>query len=172
MQAMRTSGAMDGMEVLKEGYLTKQGHVRKNWKRRWFVLTKSQMSYHEQPGAPAKGRIPLDNVTISLEGANRHLLDHEAALEGAPYFVRENSQETAFRYTQSFFNEKLEITGLAIVFGWKAQDGAVVRVSADYELRDALVLSGGILIFHAGELPPIDSWGRNDRLIFSLKWSF
>ena len=31
-------GAVGGQEVLKEGYLTKQGHVRKNWKRRWFVL--------------------------------------------------------------------------------------------------------------------------------------
>ena len=60
-------GAVGGMEILKEGYLTKQGHVRKNWKRRWFVLTKSQMSYHMEPGAPAKGRIPLDNVTISLD---------------------------------------------------------------------------------------------------------
>ncbi|KAL6049470.1 Cytohesin 1, partial [Balamuthia mandrillaris] len=26
--------------VVKEGWLTKKGHVRKNWKRRWFILRK------------------------------------------------------------------------------------------------------------------------------------
>jgi len=30
----------------KEGFLTKQGWYVKNWKTRWFVLTKNELSYY------------------------------------------------------------------------------------------------------------------------------
>jgi hypothetical protein len=33
--------------ILKKGYLSKQGHKRKNWTRRWFVLRLSNLSYFE-----------------------------------------------------------------------------------------------------------------------------
>ena len=33
--------------VLKKGYLTKKGHKRRNWKRRWFVLQRTVMRYYE-----------------------------------------------------------------------------------------------------------------------------
>ena len=39
-----------GQEILKEGYLVKQGHVVKNWKRRWFVLTAGSIDYFETQG--------------------------------------------------------------------------------------------------------------------------
>jgi len=31
--------------VLKEGYLTKEGHVRHSWKRQYFILQENIMSY-------------------------------------------------------------------------------------------------------------------------------
>ena len=33
--------------VLKKGYLTKKGHKRRNWKKRWFVLQRTIMRYFE-----------------------------------------------------------------------------------------------------------------------------
>lgn len=32
--------------VLKKGYLTKKGHLRKNWKRRFFVLKTDSLHYY------------------------------------------------------------------------------------------------------------------------------
>jgi len=32
--------------VLKKGYLTKEGHVRHSWKRRYFILQENIMSYY------------------------------------------------------------------------------------------------------------------------------
>jgi glutaminase len=55
-------------EILKQGWLTKQGHRRKSWKRRWFVLwSRQQISYHSSPDAPPKGTISLDNAALSLD---------------------------------------------------------------------------------------------------------
>jgi hypothetical protein len=32
--------------VLKKGYLEKKGHVRRNWRRRWFILKRTILSYY------------------------------------------------------------------------------------------------------------------------------
>ena len=32
--------------VLKKGYLVKEGHVRHNWKKRYFILQENIMSYY------------------------------------------------------------------------------------------------------------------------------
>jgi len=34
--------------IIKEGFLTKQGAVVKNWKRRWFVLTEGNLHYRKK----------------------------------------------------------------------------------------------------------------------------
>lgn len=114
----------------------------------------------------------ISNVSISIEATNRHLFDYVPELIQSPYFTRKNRQEIAFRYTQNFLNEKLEITGLAVLIGYDGRDGSIVRISADYDLRDALTAGIGILLYQQGDLPPLSSWGRNDRLIFNVKWSF
>ena len=33
--------------VIKKGYLTKKGHKRRNWKKRWFILQRTIMRYFE-----------------------------------------------------------------------------------------------------------------------------
>lgn len=35
--------------TFKEGFLTKKGNVVKNWKRRWFVLNGTVLSYYKKP---------------------------------------------------------------------------------------------------------------------------
>jgi hypothetical protein len=35
--------------ITMQGYLTKQGKVVKNWKRRWFVLQESRLFYYKTP---------------------------------------------------------------------------------------------------------------------------
>lgn len=37
-------------ELLKRGMLKKRGHVRKNWKDRYFVLTVRLLTYYESQG--------------------------------------------------------------------------------------------------------------------------
>ncbi|KAK2946509.1 putative PH domain containing protein [Blattamonas nauphoetae] len=48
-----------------EGWLTKQGHFRKNWKRRWFTLQGNTLHYSEKPNSPKElGTISLKGTSI------------------------------------------------------------------------------------------------------------
>ncbi|KAM6973552.1 switch-associated protein 70b [Aplochiton taeniatus] len=49
------------LDVLKQGYMMKKGHKRKNWMERWFVLRPTFISYYvSEDLAEKKGDIALD----------------------------------------------------------------------------------------------------------------
>ncbi|XP_071768299.1 switch-associated protein 70 [Centroberyx gerrardi] len=49
------------LDVLKQGYMMKKGHKRKNWTERWFVLRPNSMSYYVcEDLTDKKGEIVLD----------------------------------------------------------------------------------------------------------------
>ena len=53
------------------GYLTKLGHVFKTWKRRYFVLQDTKLSYYEsESSGKAKGVVELRQYTIELPDIN------------------------------------------------------------------------------------------------------
>jgi len=112
------------------------------------------------------------DTTMVLEGLNRHLFSYDRALRRAPDFTREDTQEIAFRITRDFLHDTLHFTGLGVLFGWDARDGSIIRFDLQYDLRDALEAGVGVLLYQSGDLPPLNGWGRNDRLIFNIKWSF
>ncbi|MFN8627185.1 MAG: DUF1302 family protein [Candidatus Binatia bacterium] len=114
----------------------------------------------------------ITDLTIVVEGLNRHLFDYETALRDAPDWRREDAQELAVRATRNFLHETLHATALAVLLGWDGGGGSLARFDIEYDLRDALRLGAGILLYQHGDVPPFDAWGRNDRLLFSLKWSF
>jgi len=62
----------------KEGELRKQGAVRRNWKRRWFVVQDSYLFYFRSKGdsMPIRG-IPLDNCSVckSSRPGRDHLIE-------------------------------------------------------------------------------------------------
>eukprot|EP00735_Rhodelphis_limneticus_P008517 TRINITY_DN2155_c0_g1::TRINITY_DN2155_c0_g1_i1::g.12753::m.12753 TRINITY_DN2155_c0_g1::TRINITY_DN2155_c0_g1_i1::g.12753 ORF type:complete len:456 (-),score=146.91,sp/P54644/KRAC_DICDI/44.54/1e-132,Pkinase/PF00069.20/1.9e-75,Pkinase_Tyr/PF07714.12/9.4e-36,PH/PF00169.24/1.3e-23,PH_11/PF15413.1/1.1e-08,PH_3/PF14593.1/1e-05,PH_3/PF14593.1/1.6e+02,Kinase-like/PF14531.1/19,Kinase-like/PF14531.1/3.4e-05,Pkinase_C/PF00433.19/1.4e-05,PH_9/PF15410.1/9.9e-05,PH_9/PF15410.1/4.6e+03,PH_8/PF15409.1/0.00068,PH len=59
-----TSAAIKNAQL--EGWLTKQGAVVKNWKRRWFVLKDKQLYYFKKPSdLEPKGTVNLEDVTIA-----------------------------------------------------------------------------------------------------------
>jgi hypothetical protein len=109
---------------------------------------------------------------VALEMAVRQLHGFEGAVQQFPDFTRRRRTETSLRYSTSFWNDSLRATLLGIVFGEHAQDGTAYRLSFAYDLRDALVLEGGIVVFEEGELPPLSAFDENDRVYLGIKYSF
>ncbi|MCR9093097.1 MAG: hypothetical protein NXI30_02660 [bacterium] len=114
----------------------------------------------------------LENTTLSLDFANRHIFRHRSAIREAPDFARQDSQEVALRISRSFFDDRLHCSILGLLFGIDARDGSIIRVDLDYDLLDGLVVGAGVLLFQEGDLPPLDRWEKNDRILFRGKWSF
>jgi hypothetical protein len=112
------------------------------------------------------------DATLTLEVANRHIIDFESDLAAGLNLAQRNSLETAFRYSSDFMNSRLHLTYLAVAFGLTADDGGFMRLSLDYELRDALTLGGGLVLYKGGDLPTFEGIRRNDRLFFTAKYSF
>ncbi|KAK3561827.1 hypothetical protein QTP86_017063 [Hemibagrus guttatus] len=49
------------LDILKQGYMSKKGHKRKNWTERWFVLRLNSISYYvSEDCAEKKGSVSLD----------------------------------------------------------------------------------------------------------------
>jgi len=71
---------MSSRAIIKEGFLTKQGNVRKSWKMRWFILYGTNIKYFKGPGEKkALGLIKLTKEVAVDEGRtaaqpNRFLL--------------------------------------------------------------------------------------------------
>ena len=112
----------------------------------------------------------FSNTALSLEMANRHIFDFDPAMK--PLFEKQDVLETALRYTGNFMNDRLEVTALAIAFGERAQDGSLWRLQGAYDVRDALVLTVGVVDYRYGDLPPFTTIENNDRIFAELKYSF
>jgi hypothetical protein len=123
----------------------------------------------------------INDVQIAIEVVHRHIFDYErgmkhkvdsngSRLEVA--YAEENQLESALRVTADFFNSRMHVTGVGLILGSHAEIGSVVRLEASYDLRDALVLNGGIVFYQEGDSPAFQQIGDNDRLFLRLEYSF
>ena len=102
----------------KTGYLHKKGHVRKNWKRRFFVLDGVWLSYHTREGGPQKGSVDLSSDGVLIRGA----LQIRAADISRFQFevVQDNSSLVIAAENQTQMNDWIEALNSAV---WAAQMG-------------------------------------------------
>ncbi len=111
-------------------------------------------------------------TTISFEVANRHLFEFEKALKQSPDAISEDEFQTAFRLVRDLLNDTLTVTVLAQTFGLLGNDGALLRISAKYDLTDSVEASGGVVFYESGDIRQFRGIGENDRLFFEIKYNF
>ncbi len=112
----------------------------------------------------------FSDTQLSLELLNRHTPDYQTALRGSG--VLEDNWQTALRYVGDFLHQQLRVTALVSLFGADGNDGGFSRLSASYEIRDALSVTGGVVTYQAGSQFPFTQIADNDRLFLELKQSF
>jgi hypothetical protein len=112
----------------------------------------------------------MAETTMALDVVNRHINDYEPRMR--LFDARENELETALRISADFMNARLHTTTLVVLFGERAQDGSAIRLSLDYELRDALLVGGGLLLFQNGDPLEFREIDDNDRIFLQAQYSF
>lgn len=114
----------------------------------------------------------LKDTTITLEMANKHIYDYETQMQYPSDFVEKNELQTAFRYTQSYLNDTLDISVLLNIFGESFQKGGFGRIWCEYQIIDALNTEFGYVEYIGGDKPFLEVNKDNDRLFANIKYSF
>ncbi|XP_042275459.1 switch-associated protein 70 isoform X3 [Thunnus maccoyii] len=83
------------LDVLKQGYVMKKGHMRKNWTERWFVLQPTSLSYYMcEDLVEKKGVIMLDrNCCVELLRLGLPSPHREARLRRRELRQRQHTEE-------------------------------------------------------------------------------
>jgi len=116
-------------------------------------------------------------VRVKLDAKQAHTIEavvDRLVMDDKVRVRLQDSVETALRWGADWWNARLHTTALGIVLGAKAQDGSVLRFSADYDIRDALVVGAGIQIFLKGTDSDglLNPFAQNDRVFLRIKYSF
>jgi hypothetical protein len=112
----------------------------------------------------------FDDTSISVERALRHLSGYDDNLAAAGY--REHQWQTALRYQGDFLHARLKLTGVATYYGEALDQGGFLRLSGDYEMAEAQILTIGVIFYENGGAPPFSGIGGNDRLFAGYSFSF
>ena len=109
---------------------------------------------------------------MTLEIADQHLLGHDSDLKQDPDGRNADQLQWVVRLDKDFMNDTLTLTLLVSVYGETWEDGAFQRFSAEYQLADALMVGGGVVLYQSGNLPTFNDVGENDRFFLEFKYSF
>ena len=112
----------------------------------------------------------LTDASVSFETVNRHLHGWSDALRGEG--LRKDTQEYALRFTGDYLYDRLHATVLASRISPLTRGGGFTRASLEYDLQDALSITGGITLYHDGTRKPFKGLGDNDRVFVEIKQSF
>ena len=119
----------------------------------------------------------VTDLTVAVELVHRHIFQYDRRLQSefagvTIAFAKEDTVETAFRATYDLLDQRLQLTAVALVLGRTADLGSIIRGEFSYDLIDALVVSGGIVLYQEGDTPGFETIGRNDRFFLRVEYSF
>ncbi len=114
----------------------------------------------------------LRETTISIEVANRHINNLSDNLRNAPDWAQPDTFQSSIRIVRDFLNDALTCTLLAMTYGPLGQDGAFQRLQAEYDLKDNLIVTAGVIFYQSGDLPQFKNIGDNDRVFGEIAYHF
>ena len=114
----------------------------------------------------------FSETTITFEFANRHIINFDERLAQPPDGQKEDWSQFAFRFTKDFLNDTLHLTLLFSSYGIFAGEGGFERFQLEYDVRDNLKLTGGVVLYQSGDFPSFQNAGDNDRLLFEVEYRF
>lgn len=114
----------------------------------------------------------FSETMLSLEMVNRHILDFDSRLATAPDYAQEDTLQTALMLTRDFLNDTLQFKVICTVFGGHGEDGAFERIQLEYDATDHITLTGGFMLYQAGDMAGMQTIEDSDRLYLELSYAF
>ena len=172
---------VSGMPQLQHSRLTMGGLAANvalgNWLVKGEAARFSGVEYSGATSAYTRNDIMLGadysgfaDTTLALEVVNRRIDAYDTSLNSAG--IPEEEWQTAARYQGDFLHARLHLIALASAYGKQLNEGGFTRLSAAYDLADAVSITGGVISYRGGDKLPFDAIADNDRLFAELKYSF
>ncbi|MCF6345508.1 MAG: hypothetical protein L3J00_03455 [Thiomicrorhabdus sp.] len=150
-----------------------------SWLLKAEIALLSELQYNTVP--EDKERIDLllgfeykgfRDTTLSLEIADRYLVDYQSEMKRLPDFVDEHELQTALRVLYNFNHDRATLGYLGQYFGNAFEKGGFHRVWLEYELMQAVNVTGGVIDYFGGENPMLNTMRNNDKLFVEAKYFF
>jgi|GEM_PF-2892957 len=114
----------------------------------------------------------LTNASLAIEAAYKKISNFKNILENSPEMPQESEQNFAIRFNGDYLHNSLHILVLAMASGPVGKDGNIIRLSADYDIRDSVTLTLGGVLFGGGESLLFQQLSGNDQIFAKAKFSF
>ena len=114
----------------------------------------------------------IRDTTISLEVADRYLIDYQPIMKNLPDFVDEHELQTALRVLYNFNHDRATLGYLGQYFGNTFEKGGFHRAWLEYELTHSVNVTGGMIDYFGGDNPMLDAMRNNDKLFIEAKYFF
>ncbi len=153
IEQMTTAAILAG--TIGKTYFSQETGVVETWSNKDLMLGMFGVEYSG-----------LDDLTLNIEGNFEKIESYEDNLSSS-----ETSGSITFRASYSALNDRFN----TIVYWFHLTDdnGDVYRINLDYDLKDALNLSGGFIFYEASdEEALVYPFRKNDRFFTALKYSF
>ncbi len=149
------TGQLQMLSVPASGKYSEESGVIKMWKAMDVVEGMIGIDYSG-----------ISNLTITVEAAGNKIENYESNLS-----PEELSSVLTLIFNYSAWNDTLQTKFTGILFS--DNNGSVYRGNVEYDIIDALTVSGGLIYYEAPDanamLKPYES---NDKVFTSLKYSF
>ncbi|MBV1869351.1 MAG: hypothetical protein KUG76_00475 [Gammaproteobacteria bacterium] len=114
----------------------------------------------------------LTDASLAFEVAYKKILNFNNMIESSPEMAQETEQNFAIRFNGDYLHNSLHILVLAMASGSVGSDGNIIRLVADYDIRDAVTLTLGGVLFGGGESLVFQQLSGNDQIFAKAKFSF
>jgi hypothetical protein len=112
------------------------------------------------------------DTNISFEMMNQHIFDHSDRLLLSPDLIKEDTVQSAFRFSRFFLNEKLSLNLLLFLYGLSGKHGTLQRLSLEYDLNDDMNINIGSCLYQTGKSYIFKKIQDNDRVFLDIQYSF
>nr|XP_026693782.1 pleckstrin homology domain-containing family A member 1 isoform X1 [Ciona intestinalis] len=96
-----------GSKIIKQGWAIKQGHVRKNWKRRYFILKQDRFAYYksDQDKEPIRS-IPINEILAARAEDEMKPRDNLLLLATTDkiYYIQAETEDDMYEWVDAFCN--------------------------------------------------------------------
>jgi len=114
----------------------------------------------------------FSETLLSLEVVNRHIINFDTQLAQTPDTAQEDSMQAVAKLVRDFANDTIQLKILFSVFGAHGEDGMFERLQLDYDLTDAITLTGGVIFYQSATQGSLSAIDDNDRIFAEIVYAF